>query len=48
MVVYKIKTVPSEDTDSKSKKRLWLRVDDWRLQQILKELLLHFLYVYSR
>ena len=24
MLVYKIKTVPSKDTDAKSKKRLWL------------------------
>ena len=28
MLVYKIKSVPSKDTDLKSKKRLWLRVDD--------------------
>ena len=27
MLVYKIKTVTSKDTDLKSKKRLWLRVD---------------------
>jgi hypothetical protein len=28
MLVYKIKRVPSKDTDLKSKKRLWLKVDD--------------------